>query len=214
MFVLSAENSIANHFIAELRNKDIQQDRHRFRTNLKRLGQLIAYEISKKLEYGSKSIQTPLADMDIQVVKDEIVLISIMRAALPFHEGFLDMFNQADAGFIGAWRKESEGDEIEVSLEYMAAPDLNGKTLILVDPMLATGKSLIKCLNQLMKHGQPRQLHIASVIAAPEGIELVNNSIEQPFELWVGAVDDHLNEQSYIVPGLGDAGDLSFGSKL
>lgn len=213
MFALNQENSIANNFLAELRDTNIQQDRFRFRMNLKRLGGLLAYEISKTFSFENKVITTPLADTDISVIKDEVVLIPIMRAALPFYDGFLEMLDQADAGFIGAWRVE-EGADVEAVLNYQAAPDLTDKTVIIIDPMLATGKSLVKTVTSLMSHGTPKNLHLASVIAAPEGIAYVKQSLDIDYQLWTCAVDEKLNDQSYIVPGLGDAGDLSFGPKL
>lgn len=213
MIVLNQTNSIANSYLADLRNVAVQHDRLRFRTNLERLGMLMAYEVSKTLDFESKTISTPLKSTSVQMPNDGIVLISILRASLPFMDGFLKVFDKADVGFIGAWRKE-EGDSIEVSLDYAAAPDLNGKTMILIDPMLATGKSLIVTLNQILKNGIPKKIHICSAISSPEGISYVRENIKMDYQMWTWAVDEKLNEQSYIVPGLGDAGDLSFGSKL
>lgn len=212
MIVLNHTHSIANSYLADLRSAELQKDRLRFRKNLERLGTLMAYELSKTLSFKPTSIQTPLKEAKVYLPKEDIVLISILRAALPFVDGFLEIFDKADVGFIGAWRKE--GKTIEVALDYTAAPDLTGKTLILVDPMLATGKSLVAALNQILKNGKPNKVYICSVISAPEGITYVENSINMDFEMWTWAVDEKLNEQSYIVPGLGDAGDLSFGSKL
>ena len=213
MKVLNTENSIANNYLAELRDVSVQKDRLRFRTNLQRLGALMAYEISKTLKFETKEIQTPLAITSEKVLEDSVVLISILRAAVPFMNGFLEVFDRAEAGFIGAWRKE-ESTDIEVVLEYTAGPDMTGKTLILIDPMLATGKSLVASLNQILKNGKPVSIHMASVIAAPEGIDYIKRNISIPFELWTWAMDEKLNDKSYIVPGLGDAGDLSFGPKL
>lgn len=213
MRVLNTADSIANNYLAELRSISVQSDRLRFRTNLQRLGSLMAYEISKTLNFEPTEIETPLATISENTLKDSVVLVSILRAAIPFTNGFLDVFDHAEAGFIGAWRKE-ESTEIEVALEYTAAPDLTGKTLILIDPMLATGKSLVKSLNQILKNGQPASIHLATVIAVPEGIDYVERNISVPHELWTWAVDERLNDKSYIVPGLGDAGDLSFGPKL
>lgn len=214
MFALNQENSVASNFLAELRDIAVQQDRFRFRTNLKRLGSLLAYEISRTFSYQHKNICTPLADMTVPVVSDQVVLIPIMRAALPFFEGFLELLDQASAGFIGAWRVEEEGAEVAAVLNYQAAPDLTGKTVIVIDPMLATGKSLVKTIESLLSHGTPNKLHLASVIAAPEGIAHLKSSLTVDYELWTCAVDERLNEHCYIVPGLGDAGDLSFGPKL
>ena len=213
MFTLNQENSVANNFLAELRDVNLQKDRLRFRTNLKRLGSLLAYEISKSFEYAENTVTTPLTDTTTELVSDEIVLIPIMRAALPFYDGFIEILDQAHAGFIGAWRVE-EGTEVNAILNYQAAPDLTDKVVIIIDPMLATGKSLVKTVNSLKQHGQPKKIHLASVIAAPEGIAHVKASLDTDFQLWTCAVDDHLNDQSYIVPGLGDAGDLAFGPKL
>lgn len=212
-YVLNQEHSVANHFLAGLRDTGLQQDRFRFRQNLKRLGSLLAYEMSKSLNYKAERITTPLAEMEVDLISDELVLIPIMRAALPFYEGFLEVFDQADSGFIGAWRVKQEG-EIDAALNYMATPDLSGKTVIVVDPMLATGKSLQRTIDGLMEQGQPKALKIASVIAAPEGVAYLENNISVDFELWTCAIDEKLNENAYIVPGLGDAGDLAFGNKL
>ncbi|PIQ47142.1 MAG: uracil phosphoribosyltransferase [Cytophagales bacterium CG12_big_fil_rev_8_21_14_0_65_40_12] len=213
MFVLNHSNSIANSYLADLRNIAVQEDRLRFRTNLERLGVLMAYEVSKTLDFESKTISTPLKETSVQVPNDDIVLIAVLRAALPFMDGFLKIFDRASVGFVGAWRKEG-GGSIEVALDYVAAPDLNGKTLILVDPMLATGKSLVRVLNEILKNGSPKKMHFCSVISAPEGIDYVKSNVKMDYQMWTWAVDEKLNEQSYIVPGLGDAGDLSFGSKL
>ncbi|MFT6872210.1 MAG: uracil phosphoribosyltransferase [Roseivirga sp.] len=214
MFILNKTNSIANNFLAELRDKSIQKDRLRFRQNLKRLGALLAYEISKDLNYESKVIQTSLAETNTAVISDDVVIVSILRAAIPFSNGFVQMFDHAEVGFIGAARQESNGDEVEVDLDYVAAPDLTGKTLIIVDPMLATGKSLAQSVERLVKNGNPKSTHLASVIAAPEGIAYLNESLRLNFKIWTCALDERLNEQSYIIPGLGDAGDLAFGPKL
>lgn len=214
MFILNKNNSIANNFLAELRDESIQKDRLRFRQNLERLGTLMAYEVSKALNFKSKSVQTSLATTSTEVVYDEIVIISILRAAIPFSNGFVQMFDHAEVGFIGAARQESNGEDVKIDLDYAAAPDLNGKTLIIVDPMLATGKSLIKSIERLTKNGTPKTVHLASVIAAPEGIAYINENLSLDFKLWTCALDERLNEQSYIIPGLGDAGDLAFGPKL
>lgn len=214
MFALNQQNSIANDFLAEIRDTGVQTDRLRFRTNLKRLGQLLAYEISRALDYQAQTVTTPLATTQVNTLQNQPVLISIMRAALPFYEGFLEMFDQADAGFIGAWRTHDSDNAVDAELKYQAAPDLNGRTVIVIDPMLATGKSLVKTVQSLLTQGTPAQLHLASVIAAPEGLDYVQKNIQQPHEVWTCAVDDELNEKAYIVPGLGDAGDLAFGDKL
>ncbi len=212
MFILNQHNSIANHYLRELRDVDIQKDRLRFRNNLKRLGFLLGYELSKKLKYNSASVQSPLDKVEVDVLTEEVVVITIMRAGLPFQEGFLELFDSADAGFVGAWREE--GDEIQIALNYLASCDLNEKTVIIVDPMLATGKSLVKAVEHLLKNGSPKSLHLAAVIAAPEGVSYLKENLTLNYELWVCALDEKLDNNSYIVPGLGDAGDLAFGTKL
>ncbi|WP_200974578.1 uracil phosphoribosyltransferase [Echinicola sp. 20G] len=215
MFVLSQQNSIANHFLADLRDINQQTDRLRFRTNLERLGQVLAYEISKSMDYEGSSVTTPLADTTVNKIIDQPIIISVMRAAMPFYQGVLSYFDQANSGFIGAYRKEeSNNNEVEIEFNYLAAPSIENKEIILVDPMLATGKSLITSIEQLHKNGTPKKVHIAAVIAAPEGIKHLEENLKLPYQLWLGAVDEKLNEKAYIVPGLGDAGDLCFGPKL
>jgi uracil phosphoribosyltransferase len=213
MFVLDHTSSVANQYLSELRNIDIQQDRLRFRKNLSRLGFLLGYEISKSLEFDSQTIVTPTSKSIVKLITDEIVIVTIMRAGLPFQEGFMEAFDHAEAGFIGAWRDE-KGEDIEVKLNYMATGDLTNKTVLVVDPMLATGKSLVRTVDTLLGNGMPKQLHLATVITAPEGIDYLSNNLEIPYELWTCSVDENLDDKSYIVPGLGDAGDLSFGQKL
>lgn len=213
MFILSQQNSIAQHYLAELRNVDIQKDRSRFRKNLERLGEIMAYELSKTLTYADHEIQTPLEKMDVPLSTDQVVLITVLRAGLPFYQGFLNFFDQAESGFIGASREE-DGAKVTVNLGYEASPILENKVLILIDPMLATGQSSFQALRALLRFGNPKAIHLVAAIAAPEGIEFLNKSISQPFSLWLGAVDTKLNSQSYIVPGLGDAGDLAFGIKI
>ena len=212
LFNISEANSIANLFLIELRDKDVQQDRLRFRRNLERLGEIMAYEISKKLSYSQRKVQTSLGSLSIDAPESP-VLITILRAGLPYFTGFQNFFDHSDCGFIGAYRKEDEA-EITINLEYMASPALEGRTIILIDPMLATGKSLIRSINELSKNGRPNHIHIATLIAAPEGITFVQKELMNNYSLWTFAIDEKLNEQSYIVPGLGDAGDLSFGQKI
>jgi len=213
MFALNQENSIANHYLAEIRDVSVQQDRARFRRNIKRLGTLLAYEVSKALQYEAKPVETPLATTHVNSITDDLVLIPIMRAALPFYEGFLELFDEANSGFIGAWRTHNE-NKIDAELNYQAAPSIDGKTIVIIDPMLATGKSLVKTVQSLSKTGSPKSWHLASAIAAPEGIAYVQESLGENVHLWTCAIDEKLNEQAYIVPGLGDAGDLAFGPKL
>lgn len=210
---LGDQNSIAHHFLAEVRDKGIQADRLRFRKNLERLGEIMAYEISKNLVYQSRSIETPLKRTSINSIHELPVLITVLRAGLPYFQGFQNFFDQADAGFIGAYRKEG-GEEIKIHLEYLAAPDLKNKDIILIDPMLATGKSFIRSVNELLGHGTPRHLHIASLIASPEGVQYLRENLTIPFTIWTFSLDEKLDSRFYIVPGLGDAGDLSYGQKL
>lgn len=213
IFLLNEQNSVANQFLLELRDAGIQKDRLRFRKNVERLGEILAYEISKKLNYVASEAVTPLGKASINVLAEIPVLITILRAGLPFFQGFLNFFDGADCGFIGAFRKEGENN-ITIKLEYVATNRLEGKTVILIDPMLATGRSVIDSVNAIVKNGRPAHLHIVSLVAAPEGIEYLRKNITLPFSIWACAVDEKLNHQFYIVPGLGDAGDLSFGEKL
>jgi uracil phosphoribosyltransferase len=213
VFNLSEQNSIANQFLMELRDKSLQQDRMRFRTNLERLGQIMAYEISKHLQYTTKIIETPLDKCRVNVVRDQPLLMTILRAGLPFFQGFLNFFDRADAGFIGAYRRETI-DSVQIKFDYITSPVTAGREVILIDPMLATGKSILDSVNQLLKRGRPLKIHIASLVAAPEGIKFLAEEMPIPYSLWTYAIDEKLNAQSYIVPGLGDAGDLSFGIKL
>jgi uracil phosphoribosyltransferase len=214
MFVLNQQNSIASQFIAELRNIQTQHDRMRFRKNMERLGEILAYELSKSLTYQEIDVETPLAGMKVAKLVHQPVLIGILRAALPFYQGFLNCFDNADSGFIGAYRKPEESSEIEIDFLYKAAPSITGKEVILIDPMLATGKSILATIDHLLENGQPKMIHIASVIAAPEGLQYLQNNINVPHKFWLGALDQKLNNKSYIIPGLGDAGDLCFGEKL
>lgn len=215
MFILNTVPSIANKYLAELRDVAKQKDSMRFRFNLKRLGFLLGYEISKALDYSLEVVQSPLASTAISI-PENIVVISVMRAAVPFYEGFLEAFDEAKSGFVGAYRLESsENGPITIDYLYQAAPNLEGKTVIIVDPMLATGKSFLKTFHNLLKNGNPKAVHIASVIAAPEGLDFLHQHLaEYSVKFWTCAVDSHLNDQSYIVPGLGDAGDLAFGEKI
>lgn len=199
--------------MAELRDVSIQGDRMRFRKNLERIGEILAYEISKSLPFISKEVQTPLAKTNINLPAVNPVIVSVLRASLPFYQGFLNFFDKAESGFIGAFREEG-GGEIKINLGYHASPSLEGKTLILADPMLATGKSFIRSIDTLLSHGTPKIIHIAAAFASPEGIKYIEEQLKVPYQLWIGAVDQSLNSQSYIVPGLGDAGDLAFGEKL
>ncbi len=211
--IIGDTHSIANQFLKEIRSKEIQHDRLRFRRNMERLGEIMAYEISKKLNYQPEDIQTPLGSVISHQLTSQPIIITVLRAGITYFQGFLNFFDQADSGFIGAYRKEG-GDEINIDLGYVAAPGLEGKEVILVDPMLATGNSFIRSVEALLTHGKPRHIHLAALVAAPEGVRLVQARMDIPHTIWTFAVDEKLNDQFYIVPGLGDAGDLSFGDKL
>jgi len=211
--ILSNTNSIANHFIAELRDVECQKDRMRFRKNLERLGEIMAYEVSKTLDYHQQNIRTPLGVSKTNLLSNNPVVMTIMRAGLPFYNGFLNFFDKADSGFVGAYRIEGR-DEVKIAGDYIASGSITAKSLILVDPMLATGRSLVSTLEKILKFGEPKDIHLVSAIAAPEGINYINENFDRPHTIWAGAVDEKLDENAYIIPGLGDAGDLSFGSKL
>ena len=214
MFVFTQEHSIANQFIAELRDENIQQDSFRFRTNMERLGALFAYEISKQLQFNAVSTKTPLGQATTQVLAQQPVLATILRASLPLYQGFLNIFDKAESAFIGAYRgPHNDDNSFEIVQGYTATPNLQDRILILIDPMLATGKSMVSTYKQLLKFGHPVQLHIVSIIASKEGVNYVKNLLPEA-QLWMGDIDDEMNQKSYIVPGLGDAGDLAFGEKL
>lgn len=199
----------------EMRDVDIQKDPMRFRLNLCRAGQIMAYEISKTLKYDSMEIKTPLGSSACKDIAEQVVLGTIFRAGLPFHDGFLSYFDYAENAFVSAYRKyrEKGSDTFDILIEYLASPDLTGKTLILCDPMLATGGSMELSYRALLTKGTPAKVHIASVIASRQAVEYVAEHFPEDTTLWVGAIDDEINAHSYIVPGLGDAGDLAFGTK-
>ena len=215
MFILNESNSIASNIISELRNVNVQQDRMRFRRNLERLGMILAYEISKELTFEQQTINTPLAPMSVSLLAEEPVLITIMRAGLPFYQGFLNIFDKAENGFIGAFRGEYTADNsFQIEMGYLASPSLDNKQVILIDPMLATGKSLVEAYEGLKsRYGVPKSLHVVAAIASRPGVNYVEEQIDN-VHVWVGALDEKLDKKSYIVPGLGDAGDLSFGIKV
>lgn len=215
MFVLNKDQSIANHYIAGIRDVQKQKNRLVFRRNIERLGEILAYELSKKLEYVTEIVTTPLGISEERVLKDQPILITILRAGIPFYQGVLNFFSEADSGFIGAFRAPHVGSaSVSIQMDYIAVPPLDNKVLILIDPMLATGKSIVKTIKDIQKYGVPSHIHIISAIAAPEGIDHIKKEVSIPYSIWTGAVDERLNDLSYIVPGLGDAGDLSFGEKL
>ncbi len=210
------QNSVINQYMAELRDKGYQKNRLLFRHNIERVGQMMAYEVSKTLEYKSKTVTTPLGTIDIPVPKDELLIATVLRAGLPFHEGFLHVFDKAENAFVSAYRMYTnrEHTEVGVHTEYMASPSVRNKTLIIVDPMLATGGSMAASIEALQKTGKPRKIHIACVIATPEGLEVLREVLPEEAMVWCAAVDPGMNAQKYIVPGFGDCGDLCFGEKL
>ena len=209
---LSNTHSLFTVFLGEIRDAIIQKDPLRFRRNMERMAEIMAYEISKKMSYQSANVQTPLKTTQMQLLKEKPILLTVLRAGLPYFQGFLNYFDSADAGFIGAYRKEGK-EEISIELDYMAMPSLENRQVILIDPMLATGFSFIRSINELSKYGHPSHVFIAALVAAPEGIQRIKDTLKVPFSLFTVAVDEKLNAESYIVPGLGDAGDLSFGEK-
>ncbi len=213
LFVLGEQNSIANHFLRALRDKNLQQDRMKFRMNLERLGAIMAFELSKKLTYIMREVETPLGKSVIHVLDRDPILITILRAGLPYFAGFQNFFDSSNCGFIGAYRQEG-GHGVKIKLDYIATPSLDNSDVIIIDPMLATGLSFVDVLNELRKRGKPRHLHLAVLVASPEGIACLKEKVDIPFTIWTFAVDEKLDQQFYIVPGLGDAGDLSFGEKL
>lgn len=207
--------SLVSRFMLELRDKEIQKDPMRFRRNLDRIGEVMAYEISKHLQYETVEIQTPLGKAECQTPADKVVLATIMRAGIPFHHGFLNYFDRAENAFVSAYRRYKEkGDSFDVLVEYLASPSIEGKTLIIVDPMLATGSSMELAYKALLRKGNPAKIHVASVIASSQSVDYVCSHFpEDKTTVWIGAVDQEVNSHSYIVPGLGDAGDLAYGEK-
>ena len=212
---LSEQNSLLNHFLAEIRAVSIQNDRMRFRKNMERIGEIMAYELSKTLDYKAIAIQTPLGVKETAAVSAPVVLCSILRAGLSLHQGFMNFFDAAENGFVSAYRHHfNNDDQFKILVEYQAAPSFEGKNLILIDPMLATGQSIVAVIHKLHLEHKPKEIHIAVAIAAPEGIAYLEKSLPTNCHLWVAALDEKLNEKNYIIPGLGDAGDLAYGSKL
>lgn len=210
---LGAENSIFNQFISEIRLVEVQQDRMRFRRNCERLGEILAYEISKTLNYCSTNITTPLGELDMQLMNEQPVLATILRAGLPLHQGLLNYFDNADNAFVSAYRKHHKDGSFVIEAEYMASPSLENRIVILSDPMLASGASIVEIYKLILQKGKPKQVHIVVLIASVEGIAFVKKHLPENTTIWVGAIDEELTAHSYIVPGLGDAGDLAFGAK-
>ena len=206
-------NSIYNNFLSELRDKNIQSDAMRFRRNLERLGEISALEISRHLLYSSRNVVTPLGTAPMNLIDEPLVLATILRAGLPLHQGLLNYFDTAENCFISAYRKHTSEDEFDVEIEYMSSPSLTGKTVLLSDPMLASGKSMVLAYKALLRKGVPKKIHVVSVIASQEGVDFVKNNLPEDTTIWIGAIDKEMTKESYIVPGLGDAGDLAFGIK-
>jgi uracil phosphoribosyltransferase len=212
---LSEENSILNTFISEIRDINTQKDRMRFRRNIERIGEILGYEMSKTLDYNSKTIETPLGKKPSDILNNDIVLCSILRAGVPLHHGLLNYFDDAENAFISAYRHHRHDPEsFEIVVEYLACPSLENKTLILADPMLATGQSMLATYEALKPFGTPKEVHLVCVIGAQSGIEFVSENFYKNTHLWIATVDEKLNNKGYIIPGLGDAGDLAFGEKL
>ena len=211
---LSEQNSVLNQYLREIRDVNIQKDPLRFRHNIERIGEFMAIELSKTLDYEHTDVQTPLGVAQVPVIQDQIVLATVMRAGLPLHQGFLNMFDHAENAFLSAYRRVNEKGELEIVSEYLAAPKLDGKTLLLVDPMLATGMSMDAAYQALLTHGQPKAVHLCCTIGTKQAVELLQGIMPENVTLWCAAIDPKLNEKKYIVPGLGDAGDLCFGEKL
>ena len=213
---LSERNSVLQNFLREIRDVDIQKDRMRFRRNIERIGEVMAIELSKEVNYQTTEVQTPLAKTTVETISDELVLATILRAGMPLHQGFLNIFDHAENAFLSAYRRVNAAGELEIVAEYMAAPAIDGKTLIVVDPMLATGMSMEVGYLALLKHGKPKHTHLCCTIATPQAIDYMRKALNDRDDvtLWCAAIDPVLNEKKYIVPGLGDAGDLCYGTKI
>ncbi len=216
LHILSQQNTVLNKFIAEIRDRTIQKDSMRFRRNMERIGEVTAYEISKTLAYSPRIVETPLGEAAVQTIDDQLVIATILRAGLPYHQGFLNYFDDAQNAFVSAYRKSTKDGKFTVKVEYISCGSLEGKTLLLVDPMLATGSSLVLAYNALCERGGvPDHTHVAAVIASEQGIDYVEKNMpRQSTTIWAAAVDEELTSRSYIVPGIGDAGDLAYGEKI
>lgn len=212
---LGNTDSVLNQYMAEIRDSVVQTDSMRFRYNLERISEIFAYEISKTLKYEKREVITPLGSTEVPVLTEYPVIIPVLRAGLPMHKGFLNFFDKSTSAFISAYRKVEKNEKFIIKVEYVSSPDLSDKIVILADPMLATGASVVAVYKELITHGKPRHFHIVSIIASVEGVDLVKKSLSaSEVTLWVGAIDDELTAKAYIVPGLGDAGDLAFGYKI
>ena len=212
--VLSESNSIINQFIAEIRDIEVQNDRMRFRRNLERIGEIAAVEISKVLPYIIKEVVTPLGISPVPVLAEQPVVATILRAGLPLHQGILNYFDHADNAFVSAYRKHHKDGSFEIHLDYLSSPSLDNRILILADPMLATGASMVVTFKAMMEKGKPKHTHIVAALASTQGVEYLKKHLPEEITIWIAAIDEELTAQGYIVPGLGDAGDLAFGIKL
>jgi len=210
---LSSQQSIFNHFIAEIRSAEIQKDSMRFRKNMERISEVLAYELSKTLNYIPSEVETPLGIANTTLIEEQPVLATILRAGLSMHQGLLNYFDGAESAFISAYRKHTTAEDFEIFVEYLASPNLENRIVIISDPMLATGASMVAVYKALLKQGKPKRIIIASAIATPDALEFVRKNLPDTTDIWVGAIDAELTAQSYIVPGLGDAGDLAYGEK-
>ncbi|WP_136482641.1 uracil phosphoribosyltransferase [Cognatitamlana onchidii] len=212
---ISRQNSVLNTFLSEIRDVHTQKDPLRFRKNIERIGEILGYEMSKTLNFQKSTTKTPLGNSSVQLISENLVLCSILRAGIPLHNGLLNYFDRAENAFISAYRQHDEdSNTFKILVEYLACPDLNGKTLVLADPMLATGQSLVSTFEALKPYGIPKKTNIVSIIGSKKGVAFVNDYFDKNTDLWIAAIDNDLNEKGYIVPGLGDAGDLAFGEKL
>jgi uracil phosphoribosyltransferase len=212
---LSNERSVVNRFLAELRDTEIQKDPMRFRRNMERMGEIMAYELSKTMDHAEEEVISPLGIAHMQLPVEQPVLATILRAGLPLHQGMLNIFDRADNAFISAYRKHRKGEDgFDIAVEHLSSPSLEGRVLVLSDPMLATGQSMVLVYKALLRFGKPKAVHIVSVIASSEGLEYVKRHMPPNTRIWIGAVDEEMTAQAYIVPGLGDAGDLAYGVKL
>ncbi|WP_406685343.1 uracil phosphoribosyltransferase [Seonamhaeicola sp. MEBiC1930] len=212
---VSWQNSILNTFLSEIRDVTIQKDTMRFRRNIERIGEILGYELSKSLNFTPTHIETPLGKCNIDIFTNDIVLCSVLRAGVPLHNGLLNYFDKAENAFISAYRHHKNNPEnFEIIVEYSACPSLEGKTLVLADPMLATGQSMVATFEALKPFGKPKEIHLVSVIGAQQGVDFVSDNFSDNTHLWIAAIDEKLNNKGYIIPGLGDAGDLAFGEKL
>lgn len=212
---LGKERTVVNQYLAEMRDAEVQRDPLRFRYNLERLGMVFAYELSRTLEYEEREVTTPLGQARVPMLREQPVLATILRAGLPLHQGMLSVFDRADNAFISAYRKHRKGEDgFDIEVEYLSSPTLEGRVVVLCDPMLATGQSMLLVYKALLRLGRPKALHVVSVIASSEGVEYVRRHLPAETRIWIGAIDEEMTAQAYIVPGLGDAGDLAYGRKV